>query len=62
MSTNLLAMLTRNSRDLIVGIDHDTQEVWLYSGEIVDGKSTADDNAVRANFWTAQGFMLGSAA
>ena len=53
----LTQWLTRDKRDLIVGIDYDNAEVWLYSGRIVTSNSWIYGSA---EMWELQGDILGS--
>lgn len=54
--TMLTKWLTRDKQDLIVGIDYDKAEVWLYSGVIVNASEWSD----KTSFWFSQGVMLGA--
>lgn len=56
MNTNLVSMLTRDRSDLIVGIDYDKGEVWLYGGEIIG----ASEWSQKVSFYYQQGMMLGA--
>lgn len=47
--------LTRDGKDLIVGIDYDKAEVWLYNEGIISG-SYSDKMA----FWYDQGYLMGT--
>ena len=49
----LTKWLTRDKSDLIVGIDYDNAEVYLYNGGVVSANTTADE-------WYAQGILLGA--
>lgn len=51
--------LTRDKSDIIVGIDYDKNEVWLYKGGIVTGSS---DWGPTTSFWFDQGYLMGSQA
>lgn len=48
--------LTRDHKDLVIGIDYVKGEVWLYHGGIV----TASDWSSKASFWFQQGVTLGA--
>ena len=47
--------LTRDGKDLIVGIDYNKAEVWLYKEGII----TANTSAI-AKLWFDQGYLMGS--